>query len=274
MKMTKSMETAFREDGYLMLESLFSEEEVSFILHQLPMLMASETPHVVKEKNGQVRSVYGLHEINVVFEELFRVERLINIARSLLSSDVYIHQTKINIKQAFDGEWWEWHQDFPYWHLYDGMPVPRVLSVMIFLDEVTDFNGPLYVIPGTHELGMVDFEKKTTVGIDGAPAYTSSLSANLEYTIERKVLSQWFRQRGIFAATGKPGTALVFHGNIFHASNCNLSPLDRRVLIITYNSIENTLTTVEKERPTFLSNRDFTPLSPVPDNFLRIGNTL
>ena len=53
--MTKSMETAFREDGYLMLESLFSEEEVSFILHQLPMLMASETPHVVKEKNGQVK---------------------------------------------------------------------------------------------------------------------------------------------------------------------------------------------------------------------------
>ena len=100
--MTKSMETAFREDGYLMLESLFSEEEVSFILHQLPMLMASETPHVVKEKNGQVRSVYGLHEINVVFEELFRVERLINIARSLLNSDVYIHQRSISNRHLME----------------------------------------------------------------------------------------------------------------------------------------------------------------------------
>jgi ectoine hydroxylase len=133
------------------------------------------------------------------------------------------------------------------------------------LDEVNDFNGPLYVIPGSHKIGIVDFEseQKESDVMAANNDFTDSLSANLEFTINQKVITKWYEQKGIFAAKGKPGTCMIFHGNIFHASNCNLSPIDRKVFIITYNSVSNTPVEVQNQRPDYLCSRDFKPLNVV-----------
>jgi ectoine hydroxylase len=43
----------------------------------------------------------------------------------ILGEDVYMHQFKINGKQAFDGDVWQWHQDYGTWQADDDMPAPR-----------------------------------------------------------------------------------------------------------------------------------------------------
>ena len=72
-----------------------------------------------------------------------------------------MHQFKINGKMAFDGDVWQWHQDFGTWQNDDDMPEPRAMNVAIFLDEVNEFNGPLMFIPGSHKLGVLDAEHDT-----------------------------------------------------------------------------------------------------------------
>ena len=67
---------------------------------------------------------------------------------------LYMHQFKINGKMAFDGDVWQWHQDYGTWKNDDLMPEPRAMNVAIFLDEVNEFNGPLMFIPGSHKLGV------------------------------------------------------------------------------------------------------------------------
>ena len=58
-----------------------------------------------------------------------------------------MHQFKINAKAAFEGDVWQWHQDYGTWARDDGMPEPRAMNIAVFLDEVMPINGPLMLIP-------------------------------------------------------------------------------------------------------------------------------
>ena len=69
-----------------------------------------------------------------------------NPVKQLLGGDVYMHQFKINAKAAFNGDVWQWHQDFGTWHRDDEMPEPRAMNIALFLEDVTEFNGALMFI--------------------------------------------------------------------------------------------------------------------------------
>ena len=57
-------------------------------------------------------------------------------AMQLFGKPLYMHQIKINAKAPFDGEPWQWHQDYGVWARVDGMPEPRAMNISLFLDEV------------------------------------------------------------------------------------------------------------------------------------------
>ena len=80
----------------------------------------------------------------------------------ILGEELYMHQFKINGKMAFDGDVWQWHQDYGTWKNDDLMPEARAMNVAIFLDEVNEFNGPLMFIPGSHKLGVIEAEHDLT----------------------------------------------------------------------------------------------------------------
>ena len=54
----------------------------------------------------------------------------------MFGEQLYMHQFKINAKPAFDGDVWQWHQDYGTWARDDGMPEPRAMNISVFLDEV------------------------------------------------------------------------------------------------------------------------------------------
>src|SRR3546814_19751740 len=63
----------------------------------------------------------------------------------------YIHQSRLNYKPGFKGKEFYWHSDFETWHVEDGMPRMRALSMSVLLAENTPHNGPLMLIPGSHQ---------------------------------------------------------------------------------------------------------------------------
>ncbi|MBV9927469.1 MAG: phytanoyl-CoA dioxygenase family protein [Acidobacteria bacterium] len=261
----------FERDGYLLLENHFTPEEVRLLLDEIPHVFAEDSPRRIKETSGAVRSVFAVHTTNHTFRCLSYLNRLVEPARQLLGSEVYIHQFKVNAKVALEGDQWEWHQDFLYWHKEDGMPSPRVLTAVVFLQDVDEFNGPMLLIPGSHREGMIDVEAQPvnapSAGGDGA-RWMPTLTADLKYKIDRDILADLLRRHSILATKGAAGFTLFFHGNLFHASATNLSPNDRVGVFITYNSIENMLDEVEHPRPAFIASRDFSPIVPVPDDSL------
>ncbi len=279
MKLNQSQINEYHQNGFILLENHFSNGEINSLISELTDVFAYDTPRKILDKEGSVRTVFAPEETSELYASLVRSNRLITPAEQLLGSKVYAHQTKLNSKKAFVGDRWDWHQDFTYWHLEDGMLSSRVVTAMVYLDEVNEFNGPLLVIPGSHKSSFEDSSlneepKKDDSWYDKyqkSNQFMNTLTVDLKYTIKRNTLEQWVNKSGIVSTKGPKGSVLFFHGSLYHSSSNNLSPWDRNLFLITYNSVENRLVTVENPRPSYIANRDFTPIEPVQSLFKTVG---
>jgi ectoine hydroxylase len=275
MHITSEQLETYQRDGYLFLPDYFTPREVDVMVAELPSVFGEDSPRRVMEKDGQgVRSVYGSHMTSPVFRVVARHPKLVVPIRQILGSEVYVYQFKINAKLALVGDVWEWHQDYVFWLKEDGMPAPRVINAVIFLDEVNEFNGPMFLIPGSHREGVVDVPARgdRLQGYSDSPAWISNLTAQLKYSLSRETLASMVKKYGIVAPKGPRGSVLFFHPNIVHASSPNLSPYDRPLAIVSYNSVENVPQAAAARRPEFLVSRDCRPVEPLsPDALLSGG---
>jgi ectoine hydroxylase len=249
----------FANDGVLLLPWRLSSHHVRTLIEQLPAL-ARRVDTVALEADGKTpRALHGGHAENEVFDRLTRLDALMRPAEQILRDRVYVYQFKVNLKVAFAGDFWPWHQDYSFWAKEDEMPSPRAVTVGIFLDDVTEFNGPMYFIPGSHRSGCHDFD----VGQSDAPteAWRRHVAASLSYQTDRDKVAALAAARGMLAPKGPRGTILLFDSNVVHASPANISPMERRMLFITYNSVTNA--PKNAKRPEFLVNRNVTPLVPL-----------
>jgi ectoine hydroxylase len=245
----------FERDGYLFFPSLFTQEEIKVLNDEVPALYAQRRPENVREKTGDVvRTNFAAHMYSYPFAKLARHPRMVEPIKQLFGEDVYMHQFKINGKAAFDGDVWQWHQDYGTWRADDQMPEARAMNVAIFLDEVNEFNGPLMFIPGSHKLGVLDAEHDT-----------STTSYPL-WVISHETIRKLVGHGGIVAPKGPPGSMILFHGCLVHASTSNLSPWDRVSVYLSLCAVSNHIRRFK--RPGYIAHRDFTPIQCLPDDCL------
>ena len=216
MKLTQQQLEQFDRDGYLFFPSHFTPEEVKKLTDEVPSLYAQDRPENIREKGKtSVRTNFAAHMYSAPFARLARHPRMIRPVEQLFDEKLYMHQFKINGKMAFDGDVWQWHQDYGTWLNDDAMPDARAMNVAIFLDEVNEFNGPLMFIPGSHKMGALE------AGHD-----TSTTSYPL-WTISNDNIRTLVDKGGIVAPKGPAGSMIMFHGCLVHASSPNLSPWNR-----------------------------------------------
>ena len=84
------------------------------------------------------------------FGALTRHPRLLLPVEQLMRSQVFVHQSWINIKQQ-NGSIVEWHQDFGTYHQMDGIPEARGIMIGVFLDDVNACNAPVLAVPEFHK---------------------------------------------------------------------------------------------------------------------------
>ncbi|HZD24933.1 MAG TPA: phytanoyl-CoA dioxygenase family protein, partial [Alphaproteobacteria bacterium] len=150
MQLSPAQIEAFERDGYIFIENLFSADEVAVMRREAERLYAQDRQEIQREKDGRtVRTVFAAHHFSDVYDLVARHPRLAGPAMQLLGGPIYIHQFKINAKAAFDGDVWQWHQDYGTWARDDLMPEPRAMNIAVFVDAVSEFNGPLWLIPGS-----------------------------------------------------------------------------------------------------------------------------
>jgi len=247
----------FQQDGLLSIEQLVGTDEAHELLATAKRLAAEANPNdesiVMEPGGGAVRSIFRVHRTNERFRALCGDSRLVEVARQILGSDVYIHQSRINFKPGFTGKEFFWHSDFETWHMEDGMPRMRALSMSLSLTANHLFNGPLMLVPGSHRTYL------RCAGETPDHHYRSSLKKQ-EYGVPSRDALRLLIERsdGIQAATGSPGSAILFDCNTMHGSVANLSPDDRTNLFVVFNSIENKLVEPfggKPPRPAFLAER-------------------
>ena len=259
---TEQLET-YNNQGYLFFPNCFSKSEVEAMKAELPSLLAVDTPgRVLEQDNTTVRAIHGVHKTTEVFRRLSQTPRIVEPAMKILGSQVYVYQFKINLKAAFSGDMWPWHQDYIYWLKEDGMPSEQAVNVVIFLDEVNEFNGPIYLIPSSHKEGMISVlnQEEQSIAYQDKSEWISDFTANLKYITPQRTVTRLINQYGIIASKGAVGSVLYFHPNCVHGSANNISPYSRNLALFTYNSVNNIPHKVENPRPEFLVSRDYRPI--------------
>jgi len=271
MKLSQEQVNSYLTEGFLIVESLFLESEVNMLKQALQDVDDQlDLPNIIREENGAIRSVFAPQTLMEAYGWLYQQERLITPTQQLINEEVYLYQYKLNNKKGFDGGIWEWHQDFPFWHLDDGVQSPDMVSVMVLLQDTDYSQGPLMFIPKSHIEGIVEFQhKEHQVGKE--LKLENSLNADLKYTIKKELIRKMVAKNGITGGIGKAGTCIFFHPNVYHGSNANISPYDRDTAIITYNSIKNLPEDRhEANRPEYICSRDFGPIKGIGNESLLV----
>ena len=155
MKLSLEQLKTFEEDGYLFFPHCLSDEEVAVLRSEAESILRSDRKEVWREKTGAPRTAFAAHTYNEAFRLMAHHPRLLEPLQQFFGEGVYVHQFKINAKAAFEGDVWQWHQDYGTWARDDGMPQPRAMNISIFLDEVLPINGPLMLIPRSHKHGTL-----------------------------------------------------------------------------------------------------------------------
>jgi len=231
----------YRGDGFLFFDSFLARdmvEELSAEMDRLREETGSDDPRLIREPSSQtVRSIFEVHKQSPLVDKLIRDPRLLGPVRQILGGPVYVHQSRVNYKSGFEGGPFYWHSDFETWHVEDGMPRMRAVSVQITLTENNSLNGPLMLIPGSH-LHYVACAGETP---------------------DRASLSALMKEGGIESPMGPPGSMILFDCNMIHGSNSNITPQPCTDLFVVFNSVENRLAAPfggTRPRPSYIAERE------------------
>ncbi|MFT2014561.1 ectoine hydroxylase [Streptomyces sp. 796.1] len=255
--------TGYERDGFLTVDQLITPDEVAGYRAELDRLVSdpairADERSIVEPASQAVRSVFEVHELSPVFAKLVSDPRVVGRARQILGSEVYVHQSRINVKPGFGASGFYWHSDFETWHAEDGLPRMRTVSVSIALTENYATNGGLMIMPGSH---------RTFLGCAGATPednYKKSLQMQDAGTPSDAALTQFADAHGIRLFTGKAGSATWFDCNCMHGSGDNITPYARSNVFIVFNSMENPAVepfAAPVPRPEFIGARP--PFTPV-----------
>ncbi|MBM9836423.1 ectoine hydroxylase [Rhodococcus hoagii] len=249
----------FDRRGFLQREAVIDEDDVATCLTEIDRIQRDpalrDDERIVREAGSDaVRSIFEILELSDAVRRVVESSGAYDIAREILGSDVYIHQSRLNYKPGFQGGAFYWHSDFETWHAEDGMPHPRAVSASIALTENTSYNGPLMIMPGTQRYFVQcagatpdDFYREslvtTTPGV-GVPS--------------EEVITDMWQRHGIEVLTGGAGSMTMFDCNALHASGGNISPMPRANVFVVFNSVENVVQAPfsgSAPRPSFLARR-------------------
>ena len=210
---------AYVRDGYLVLEGrvpldiiVECHAEIGRIRNEARQLTAHTDEIDLEDSHTRddprIRRIKLPHKQSRVFDDLMRSDHILAPVRDLIGPNLRLQNSKLNMKSARYGAPVDWHQDWAFYPYTND----DILAVGVFLDDVTEENGPLMVFPGTHRGPAHDHHS------GGYFAGTMSLAA------------AGLNPKDAVRAMAPQGSISIHHVRIVHGSDLNRSARDRAVL--------------------------------------------
>jgi len=225
-KLTDDQINEYQRDGYIVIKNFCNRQEVDK-LYATATGDRSIQDHALdlNDLSGKKTKLsLWFTPGNDIFGYLTRSERMVHAVASLIGSDspVCHFHSKLMQKEPRVGGAWEWHQDYGYWYKNQFMYPDKLISVMVALTKANKENGCLQVIKGSHKLGRVNH------GFSG-----EQVGADIV------MVDNALKTMELIYCELEPGDALIFHSNLLHRSEANLSPDARWSIISCYNAQSN-----------------------------------
>lgn len=225
----------FWRDGYLVAENGVSGEQLRRLqesVHQwVEESRAHDTPFGEPTVDGRprfdmgeehcaqrpaLRRVNNPSEISAHYHDVMRNSSMVDMVADLIGANVKYHHCKINLKLPGSHTVVAYHQDFSYTpHTNDD-----IVTALLMLDDVSEENGCLMVVPGSHRGPQYSL-------FDGA-TFTGFVDPEQKRALKAREV----------AATGKAGNVCLMHTRLLHGSAPNLSDRPRGLFICVYTAAD------------------------------------
>jgi ectoine hydroxylase-related dioxygenase (phytanoyl-CoA dioxygenase family) len=216
----------YNRDGYLLVKNFCSRPETDK-LYKTALeddAMSKNALDLNDQSGKKTKLSLWFTPGNDVFGYLTRSEKVVSSVAQFLDSDAAVchFHSKLMQKEPKVGGAWEWHQDYGYWYKNQFMFPDQLISIMVALTAANKENGCLQVIKGSHKLGRVNH------GFSGEQVGADMTMVNNALQTMELVYCEL-----------QPGDALIFHSNLLHRSEANLSDHPRWSIISCYSSQSN-----------------------------------
>jgi ectoine hydroxylase len=263
--LSKDQLAGYEREGFLLVRDMLGTGAIARLQAEAETLAAKTFASTIRERDGRtVRSVFDVHSISDTVSDLVvRNESVTAIAEQILGRGIYVHQCHINFKRPHAGGEFFWHSDFTFWYWEDGMPEPRAVSILLFLDDQKTEAGPLFVVPGSHMWITQERWHRKVDDHNVAVMHDSANDPAVNGLVNLETLSQLAEARPIETMWAKAGDVLFMDGNLVHASGPNLGCKSRRILLLILNSLQNRIGipfSGQPPRPEYISSRTFSEL--------------
>ncbi|MEQ8602442.1 MAG: phytanoyl-CoA dioxygenase family protein [Marivibrio sp.] len=230
--LSEAQREAFRRDGYLLvadavdadllaaLKADFAGWTAESLSHQAPF---GETingkprfdldPDHSPARSG-LRRVNAPVEVSHAYYRAMAESRMTRLVADLIGPNVTFHHSKINAKLPGAKTEVKWHQDF----LFTPHSNDDVVTALLMVDDVTDENGPLEVVPGSHR----------------GPLHGLWRDGRFVGAVEDAVAEE-AAGRAVRCA-GPAGSVCLMHTRLLHGSAPNLSSAPRTLFICVYSA--------------------------------------
>lgn len=224
--LTPNQIKTYHQDGFLILKSFFSKLEVDKLYGTALQddAMLKNALDLNDQTGKKTKLSLWFTPGNDVFGYMTRSKRVIQSIAPLLDSDAPVchFHSKLMQKEPRVGGAWEWHQDYGYWYKNQFMFPDQLISVMVALTEANKQNGCLQIIKGSHKLGRVNH------GFAGE-----------QVGADMTMVDNALKTMPLIYCELEQGDALIFHSNLLHRSEANLSDRPRWSIISCYCSQSN-----------------------------------
>lgn len=234
----------YEKDGYLIVENFLSQEEVKLLygLASGNNTMKDHSIDLNDQTGKRTKLTLWFTPGDDTFGLLTRSKKMVSAAQVILGEGEICHfHSKLMQKEPKVGGAWEVHQDYGYWYKNGFIYPDAMLSIMLALTEANRENGCLQVLKGSHKMGRIEHH-----------------FAGEQQGADQDFVDEAMKNFERVYVELEPGDALMFHSNLLHMSEANLSDKPRWSLISVYNHSYN--------KPFREKNSScYTPVNVVPD---------
>jgi ectoine hydroxylase-related dioxygenase (phytanoyl-CoA dioxygenase family) len=215
----------YHTHGYLQVDNVISAEDLAELrrvtdefveksrqVSESDDLFDLESGHTAEEP--RLRRLKRPRIAHPIYDSVLRSGGILDVVARLIGDGIRTNGDKLNMKSAEFGSPVEWHQDFCFYpHTNDDL-----LAVGIPLEDMTEENGCLLVVPGSHKIPLLDHHQDGAfVGAVTDPKFDPTDAVPLEINA---------------------GGVSIHHARTLHGSAGNTSGRSRRLYLIQYAAVD------------------------------------
>ena len=221
----------FHQQGFLVVEEVLSSADIAALQSDFDGWVEESRGHATvwgetldgrprfdierdhAPDHPSLRRVASPTEISEAYRHTALNSRMATIAAQLIGgSGTRFHHSKINSKLPHTATEVKWHQDF----LFTPHSNDDIITALLMVSEVTPENGPLNVVPGSHQ----------------GPLWSHWQEGRFTGAVDDEVVATHCQQPQ--ACFGPAGSVCFMHTRLLHASSPNETALPRTLFISVY----------------------------------------